>query len=67
MNNFQEELNLALKNIQENQKEKAEEILKKILSKDKKNLKSLFFLGNIYSEKKLPTVKKIFESRLNQP
>ncbi len=52
MYNFQEELNLALKNIQENQKEKAEEILKKILSKDKKNLKSLFFLGNIYSEKK---------------
>ena len=36
MNNFQEELNLALKNIQENQKEKAEEILKKILSKIKK-------------------------------
>ena len=43
MNNFQEELNLALKNIQENQKEKAEEIFKKILSKDKKFEVHFFF------------------------
>ena len=52
MDKFKKELDLALKNIQKNQKKKAEDILKKILSKDEKNFQSLFFLGNIYSEAK---------------
>ena len=52
MSNLREELNLALKNISENKKDKAIEILKNIISKDDKNFISFFYLGNIYCEKK---------------
>lgn len=51
MDNFRAELNLALKNILENNKDKAIEILKNIISKDDKNFISFFYLGNIFSEK----------------
>tara|TARA_Y100001970_G_scaffold284994_1_gene403582 strand:- start:118 stop:1716 length:1599 start_codon:yes stop_codon:yes gene_type:complete len=60
MTNYNEELKLALKNISENKKDKAEEILKNILSKDDKNFKSCFYLGNIYSEKKNYLLSKKF-------
>ena len=63
MSNLREELNLAIKNISENKKDKAVEILKNIILEDDKNFISFFYLGNIYCEKKNYEISKKY---LNQ-